>query len=72
MALTTYTAVGNREDLSDIITNISPTETPLYSMFGKATAKATYHEWIEDSLAAPEPTQWWKAQTIPSQTRRQG
>lgn len=51
MAVTTYTAVGNREDLSDVITNISPTETPLYSMFGKTTAKATYHEWIEDSLA---------------------
>lgn len=53
MAVTTYTAVGNREDLSDIITNIAPTETPLYSMFGKTTAKATYHEWIEDDLSAP-------------------
>ncbi len=26
---TTYTAIGQREDLSDVIDNISPTETPL-------------------------------------------
>ena len=52
--LTTYAAVGNREDLSDIITNISPDQTPLYSMFGRTTAKATYHEWIEDELRAPK------------------
>ena len=51
--LLTYNAVGNREDLSDIITNISPTDTPLYSMFGRTSAKATYHEWVEDELAAP-------------------
>jgi len=49
----TYNAVGNREDLSDIITNISPTDTPLYSMFGRTKADATYHEWLEDELAAP-------------------
>ncbi len=53
MAVTTYTAVGNREDLSDLITNIAPTETPLYSMFGKTTAKSTYHEWLEDDLNLP-------------------
>jgi hypothetical protein len=50
---TTYTAVGNREDLSDIITNISPTQTPIYSLIGRTVAKATYHEWLEDELAAP-------------------
>jgi len=51
--VTTYSAVGNREDVSDIITNITPTETPLYSMFGKVKATATYHEWLEDELNAP-------------------
>jgi len=51
--VTTYSAVGNKEDVSDIITNITPTETPLYSMFGKTKAKATYHEWLEDELNAP-------------------
>ena len=49
----TYSAVGNREDLSDIITNIAPTETPLFSMFGKTKAKSTYHEWLEDDLTPP-------------------
>lgn len=43
-ALLTYDAVGNREDLSDIITNISPEETPMYSTFGKAKASNVYHK----------------------------
>lgn len=51
-AVLTYDAVGNREDLLDVITNISPTETPMFSSFGKAKAKSTYHEWLTDSLAA--------------------
>ena len=41
----TFSAVGNREDLSDIIYNISPTETPFLSAIGRAKAKATKHEW---------------------------
>lgn len=48
----TYDAVGIREDLADIITNISPTETPFMSAVNKGTAKGTYHEWQIDSLAA--------------------
>jgi len=54
MALrTTYTAVGNREDLSDIVTNITPTKTPILSLIGKTTAKSTYHEWVEEELSTP-------------------
>ncbi len=30
---------GNREDLIDVITNISPTETPMFSTFGKTKAE---------------------------------
>jgi hypothetical protein len=48
----TYTAIGQREDLSDVIYNISPTDTPLMSSIGKTKATATYHEWQTDSLAA--------------------
>ena len=48
----TYTAVGQREDLSDIIYNISPTDTPFMSSIGKTKATAVYHEWQVDSLAA--------------------
>jgi hypothetical protein len=49
-AAITYGAVGNREDLMDLITNISPEETPMYTMFKKSKAKATTHEWLTDSL----------------------
>lgn len=48
----TYTAIGQREDLSDVIYNISPTETPFMSSVGKSKATAVYHEWQTDSLAA--------------------
>ncbi len=55
MGVNTYTAKGNREDLSDIITNISPSDTPFMSKIGKGeAATATLHEWMEDSLAAPK------------------
>lgn len=48
----TYAAIGLREDLSDIIYNISPTDTPFMSSVGKTKATAVYHEWQTDSLAA--------------------
>lgn len=48
----TYEAIGNREDLSDIIFNISPTETPFMSMVAKGKATNTLHEWQTDALAA--------------------
>jgi hypothetical protein len=51
-AMQTYQAVGDREDLIDVITNISPEETPMFSSFGKTKAKGTYHEWLEDSLSS--------------------
>lgn len=46
-------AIGNREDLTDIIDNISPTETPFYSMIGKGKANGTKHEWQTQALRAP-------------------
>ena len=48
----TYTAIGQREDLSDVIYNISPTDTPFMSSIGKTKATAILHEWQTDSLAA--------------------
>ena len=47
----TYQSVGNREDLTDMIYDISPTETPFMSSIGKTKATATFHEWQTDSLA---------------------
>ena len=48
----TYAAIGNREDLSDIIYNISPTDTPFMSSIGKEKASGTLHEWQTDALTA--------------------
>ena len=48
----TYTAIGMREDLSDVIYSISPTDTPFMSSIGKTKATAVLHEWQTDSLAA--------------------
>jgi len=47
-----YEAIGAREDLSDVIYSISPTDTPIMSSIGKTKATAVYHEWQTDSLAA--------------------
>ena len=44
--------VGNREDLSDRIYDISPTDTPFVSAIKRGTADATYTEWQTDSLVA--------------------
>jgi|SRR5882672_1819368 len=48
----TTAAIGNREDLSDTIYRISPTQTPLLNMAAKAKATATLHEWQTQDLAA--------------------
>ena len=47
-----YDAVGIREDLSDVITNVSPEETPFYTKARKSRARNTLHEWQTDSLRA--------------------
>lgn len=49
---TSSTRGGLREDLTDMIYNISPTDTPLMSTLAKSKATAVYHEWQTDSLAA--------------------
>ncbi len=54
MALLTYSAGANREDLVDVIVNISPYDTPLFSMFGRTKATGTYHEWPEEELRDPQ------------------
>lgn len=48
----TYAQIGNREDLSDVIYDISPTETPVISRLSRVKAKNTNHEWLTDVLAA--------------------
>lgn len=50
---TSTSAVGNREDLADVIYRIAPTETPLLSLAERTTADNTLHEWQTQALAAP-------------------
>ena len=45
-----YDARGIREDLQDVIYDISPSVTPFYSSVAKVTASNTFHEWQTDSL----------------------
>lgn len=47
--------VGNREDLADIIYDISPTDTPFVTAIRKGKAEATYVEWQTDALVAANP-----------------
>lgn len=50
----TYQAIGRREDLTDVIHDVSPTETPFTSAIEKGSAKNTFHEWQTDALAAAD------------------
>ena len=51
-SFSSYDAVANREDLTNEIYNISPSETPIVSAIGRTKATNTLHEWQTDSLAA--------------------
>jgi hypothetical protein len=53
---TNYSVVGQKEDISDIITNISPTETPFISSIGTEKVHNTLYQWQTDALAAPAST----------------
>ena len=48
----TYSAKGIREDLSNVIYNISPEDTPFVSNIGKGTISNTVFDWQTDALAA--------------------
>lgn len=52
----TYTAnfsANSRESISDLITNIAPTECAFTNAIGKGKAKAKIETWVEDTLATP-------------------
>jgi hypothetical protein len=50
----TYESVGIREDLADVIYDISPTDTPFISNIGSGPSKGTYHEFQQDELQPAE------------------
>lgn len=51
-AFTTYSAQGNREDLSNTIYNISPSDTPFMTLAGKRNVSNRTFDWQTESLAA--------------------
>lgn len=48
-----FDSIGNREDLIDVIYDISPTDTPFMSGIARGKATNTLHEWQTDALASP-------------------
>jgi hypothetical protein len=49
----TYDAVGNREELSNIISMITPEDTPFQTLIGSTTVESKHPEWQTDTLATP-------------------
>ena len=49
----TANAVGNREQLSDVVSRIDPEDTPIYSMIPKESISGTHPEWETLTLDAP-------------------
>jgi hypothetical protein len=64
----TYEAKGIKEDLSDLISDISPTTTPFQSNIGTRGAENTYFEWQTDALAAASATPVVEGQDLSSFT----
>ena len=50
---TTASPRGNRESLSDVVSRITPEDTPIYSMISKESTTSIFPEWEIDTLAAP-------------------
>jgi hypothetical protein len=51
--VSTFDIVGKKEDVSPIISNISPTDYPFTSLTGAESVKNTLFQWQEDSLRSP-------------------
>lgn len=54
--LQTFTGIGIRESLENIIHNMMPTETPLYTMAKKSNVGSRTPEWMRSIDADPSPT----------------
>ena len=55
-AFDTYTATADREQLSDIIYNISPMQTPFLSSVGTSNVSNVVFDWQTESLPTPSST----------------
>ena len=54
-AFTTYSATGNREDLSNAIYNIDPFDTPVMSAIRRRNVKNRIFDWQIENLPAAAP-----------------
>lgn len=55
---TTSTAIGEREQLADVIYRIDPDETPIFSALKKETSNGIFTEWQVQELAAASATNY--------------
>ena len=55
-SFTTYDATADREDLSNFIYNIDPSDTPLMSMIGRRNVSNVTFDWQVESLPAVDTT----------------
>jgi hypothetical protein len=55
-AFDTYTATADREELSDVIYNISPTATPFMSAIGRTNVNNVQFDWQTESLPTASGT----------------
>jgi hypothetical protein len=58
MTYTTQTAVGEREQLADVIYRIDPDETPIFSALKKETSNGIFTEWQVQELAGASSTNY--------------
>lgn len=76
-AYSTSEAVGEREELADVISRIDPAETPIYSNARKESSSAIYTEWQVQELATAVATNYQvegytPTFATPTATRRMG
>jgi Family of unknown function (DUF5309) len=55
--LVTYQDSARREDLLDVIGDVSPDETPLMTLFPDGNVNGTLHEWLKYNIARPTSVQ---------------
>ena len=65
----TYNSLVNAEDVSDVIANIAPMDTPFLSALKKTKATSTKHEFITDDLTAAANNAQLESDTFAAGTR---
>ena len=65
----TYNALVNAEDVSDVIANISPTDTPFLSGLKKVSCSNTLHEFLTDALTAAASNAQLEGDVFAAQSR---